>query len=176
MKSPLTQSQVEKYERLAFANKKRRVRKKNLKLMMNDNVFGDYSLDVVSYDFHMSHCEEKYKYIYAERSEFDENFDVITKGYSDSFCLLPDKHIEVRDASNLTADGFTTFVGRFCTFRNAIKWINRNGGEYSKFTVYTHTRVYHVWNNTTLGRIGARRCMAAIFGGENGGENENYRI
>lgn len=164
MKLPLTQSEVEKHERLAFANKKRRVRKKNLKLMMNDNVFGDYSLDVVSYDFHMSHCEEKCRYVYAERSEFDENFDIITKGYSDSFCLLPDKHIEVRDASG---DGFTKFIGRFCTFKNAIKWINRNGGEYGKFTVYTPTRVYHVWNNTTLGHIGARRCMEAIFGGEN---------
>ena len=169
MKLPLTQSEVEKHERLAFANKKRRVRKKNLKLMMNDNVFGDYSLDVVSYDFHMSHCEGKYKYIYAERSEFDENFDIITKGYSDSFCLLPDKHIEVRDASGY---GFTKFIGRFCTFKNAIKWINRNGGEDGVFIVYRHTRVYRVWNRTTLGHIGARRCMAAIFGGENGEENE----
>jgi hypothetical protein len=34
---------------------------------------------------------------------------------------------------------------------------------------------FHAWNNTTIGHIGARRCMAAIFGVENGEDNNKYR-
>lgn len=36
-------------------------------------------------------------------------------------------------------------------------------------------RVYHVWNNIHLGHIGTRRCMAAIFGVENGEDSNKHR-
>lgn len=179
---PLTQAEIEKYERLAFANKRRRIRKKYIKLMMNDELFGDYAIDPNTYNYHMFYLGDagsrwfylgdsrlRYDYIYTERRPFDENFDIITKGYSDLFCLLPDKFVEVRKD---TGEELTKFVGRFATFKNAVKWINWNGGEDGKFTVYTPTRVYHIYNNTTLGVVGARRCMSAIFGEKHEKQND----
>ena len=167
---PLTKTEIEKYERLAFANKRRRIRKKYLKFMCNEDVFGDYAIDPITYNYHMFYLGDAgwrshFDAIYIERRPFDENFDIITNGYSDSFCLLPDKFVEVRKD---TGEEFTKLVGRFATFKNAVKWINWNGGECGKFTVYTPTRLYHVWNKTKLGVIGARRCMSAIFGEKHG--------
>lgn len=170
---PLTQTEIEKYERLAFAHKRRRIRKKYLKFMCNDDVFGDYAIDPNTYNYYMfylgdagSRCH--YDSIYTERRPLDENFDIITNGYSDLFCLLPYKFVEVRKD---TGEELTKLVGKFATFKNAVKWINWNGGEDGRFTVYTPTRVYHIWNNTKLGVIGARRCMSAIFGEKH--ENQN---
>lgn len=162
---PLTQTEIEKYERLAFANKRRRIRKKYIKFMCNNDVFGDYAIDPITYSYHMFYLGDAgwrchYDSIYIERRPLDENFDIITNGYSDSFCLLPYKFVEVRKD---TGEKLTQLVGKFATFKNAVKWINWNGGEDSRFTVYTPTRVYHIWNKTKLGVIGARRCMSAIF-------------
>ena len=50
---PLTQTEIEKFERLAFANKRRRIRKKYLKFMCNNDVFGDYAIDPDTYNYHM---------------------------------------------------------------------------------------------------------------------------
>lgn len=170
---PLTQTEIEKFERLAFAHKRRRIRKKYLKFMCNNNVFGDYAIDPNTYNFHMYHLGDAewrchYDSIYIERRPLDENFDIITKGYSDLFCLLPYKFVEVRKN---TGQEISKLVGKFATFKNAVKWINWNGGEDGKFTVYTPTRIYHIWNKTKLGVVGARRCMNAIFGESN--ENQN---
>lgn len=166
----LTQAEIEKHERLAFANKRRRIRKKHLKFMCNDDVFGDYAIDPNTYNYHMFHLGDAgslcyYNSIYTERRPLDENFDIITNGYSDLFCLLPYKFVEVRKD---TGQELTQLVGKFATFKNAVKWINWNGGEDGRFTVYTPTRVYHIWNKTKLGVIGARRCMSAIFGEKRG--------
>jgi hypothetical protein len=168
---PLTQIEIEKYERFAFDHKRRRIRKKYLKFMCKDDAFGDYAIGPITYNYHMFYLgaagrRSHFDAIYIERRPFDENFDIITNGYSDSFWLFPDKFVEIRkdtgeEFTKLVGrfgEEFTKLVGRFATFKNAVKWINWNGGECGKFTVYTPTRVYHIWNN--LGVIGARRCMS----------------
>lgn len=173
---PLTQAEIEKYERLAFAHKRRRIRKKYIKLMTNDELFGDYAIDPNTYNYHMFYLGDSgwrshYDSIYIERRPLDENFDIITDGYSDLFCLLPYKFVEVRvKVSKDTGEKLTKLVGKFATFKNAVKWINWNGGEDGRFTVYTPTRVYHIWNN--LGVICARRCMSAIFGEKHETQND----